>query len=202
MGVNGTSSRTSVQFVNAPSCNVHLGLVNPVEFCSDNNLRVFVPCFTYGDPLQTSGATAANLSANADALVSIPYGVSSSTFQGEQMITKAGNIGTVWGLAYNKYNKKLFLSAVLKRHAGLGPLGLGGLYVMNYTNSASPTVSNFINVSTIGINVGTIATNSVRGLQADKTQPSRDTQAFAAIGKVGIGDMDVSDDGNKLWLTN
>ncbi|MCA0228947.1 MAG: DUF11 domain-containing protein [Bacteroidetes bacterium] len=204
LGVNGTNSRTSVQFVNAPSCNVHLGIVNPVEFCSDNNLKVFVPCFTYGDPLIASqqGVSAANLSANADALVSIPYRVSSSTFQGEQMITNAGKIGTVWGLAYNKYTKRLFLSAVLKRHAGLGPLGLGGLYVMNYTNSASPTVSNFIDVSTIGIPVGTIASNSTRGLQADKTQPSRDTQAFAAIGKVGIGDMDISDDGNKLWLTN
>ena len=204
LGVNGTNSRTSVQFVNAPSCNIHLGIVNPVEYCSGSNLRVFVPCFTYGDPLISSqqGVSAANLSANADALVSIPYRVSSSTFQGEQMITNAGKIGTIWGLSYNKYTKKLFLSAVLKRHAGLGPLGLGGLYVMDYTNSASPTVSNFINVSTIGINVGTIATNSARGLQADKTQPSRDQQSFSAIGKVGIGDMDVSDDGNKLWLTN
>ena len=201
-GINGTNSRTSVQFVSAPNCNIHLGIVNPIEYCSGTNLRVFVPCFTYGDPLQTTGATAANLSANADALVSIPYGVSSSTFQGEQMITNAGKIGTIWGLAYNKYTKRMFLSAVLKRHAGLGPAGLGGIYVVNYSNSASPTVSTLVDVSSIGINVGTIPTNTARGLQADKTQPSHDTPAFSGIGKLGIGDMDISEDGNILWLTN
>ena len=196
-GMQGADSRTTVQFVEAPDCSVDLGLINPIDFCSDNGLRVFVPCFTYGDPL-VSGS-----SANADALVSIPYGVSSNTFQGEQPMSKASQIGTVWGLAYNKYTKVLFQSAVLKRHAGLGPLGLGGLYVTDYTNPGAPVTSQFVNVSTdLGISVGSIATNSDRGLVADKTQPSRDAQAFPLIGKSGIGDIDISEDGNTLWLVN
>jgi uncharacterized repeat protein (TIGR01451 family) len=209
LGVNGIGSRTSVQFVSAPACNVNLGIVNPIEFCSDNNLRVFVPCFVYGDPLPTTGATAANLSGNADALVSFPYGVTAGigttnpVYFDEKMIAKASQIGTIWGLAYNKYTKRLFQSAVVKRHAGLGPQGLGGLYVTNYSNPASPTTASFVNVTTdLGINIGTIASNSTRGLQADKTQPSRDTDAFAKIGKVGMGDLDISEDGNTLWFVN
>lgn len=209
LGVNGIGSRTSVQFVSAPACNVNLGIVNPIEFCSDNNLRVFVPCFVYGDPLPTTGATAANLSGNADALVSFPYGVTAGigttnpVYFDEKMIAKASQIGTIWGLAYNKYTKRLFQSAVVKRHAGLGPQGLGGLYVTNYSNPASPTTTSFVNVTTdLGINIGTIASNSTRGLQADKTQPSRDTDAFAKIGKVGMGDLDISEDGNTLWFVN
>lgn len=212
LGVNGVGSRTSVQFVSAPACNVNLGIVNPIDYCSDNNLRVFVPCFVYGDPLPTTGATAANLSGNADALVSIPYGITAGIgttpplYFDEKGIAKASQIGTVWGLAYNKYTKRLFQSAVLKRHAGLGPQGLGGLYVTNYTNPASPTTTSFLNVTTdLGISIGTIAPNSGtggRGLQADKTQPSRDTDGFAKIGKVGIGDLDISEDGNVLWFVN
>ncbi|WP_158550033.1 SdrD B-like domain-containing protein [Runella aurantiaca] len=212
LGINGTNSRTSVQFVSAPACNVNLGLINPIDYCTDNNLRIFVPCFAYGDPLLTSGATSANLSGNADALASIPYGITAGVsttnalFFDEKGIAKASQIGTIWGLAYNKYTKRLFQSAVLKRHAGLGPQGLGGLYVTNYTNAATPTTTSFLNVTTdLGVSVGTIANNSGsggRGLQADKTLPSRDNDAFSKIGKVGLGDLDISDDGNKLWFVN
>lgn len=212
LGVNGVGSRTSVQFVGAPTCNVNLGIVNPIDYCSDNNLRVFVPCFTYGDPLLTpSNVSSENLSANADALVSIPYGVTAGIgttqpiYFDERSIAKASVIGTVWGLAYNKYTKRLFQSAVLKRHAGLGLQGLGGIYVTNYTNSVMPSTAPFLNVTTdLGINVGTIPNNGTggRGLQADKTLPSRDTEAFSKIGKVGLGDLDISEDGNKLWLVN
>lgn len=91
----------------------------------------------------------------------------------------------------------------MKRHAGLGPQGLGGIYVTNYTNPALPVTASFLNVTTdLGINIGTVASNSTRGLQADKTLPSRDNDAFAKIGKVGMGDLDISDDGNTLWFVN
>ncbi len=104
LGVNGVGSRTSVQFVSAPTCNINLGIVNPIDYCSDNNQWVFVPCFVYGDPLPTTGATAANLSGNADALVSIPYGITAGIgttpplYFDEKAIAKASQIGTVWGI--------------------------------------------------------------------------------------------------------
>ncbi|WP_310590813.1 SdrD B-like domain-containing protein, partial [Arsenicibacter rosenii] len=196
LGVNGNDSRTSVQFVAAPRCNVNLGINNPVDYCS-NNPVVFVPCYVNGNPLAGGNA------GTADALVTIPYGVSSATsFTGEVPIATASQIGSIWGLAYNKYTKRLFLSAMLKRHAGLGPLGLGGIYVTNYANPASPTTTSFLNVTAIGINVGTIASNTARGLAADVGTPNYDIQAFSAVGKVGIGDLEISDDGDKLWLTN
>ncbi|TDB67309.1 SdrD B-like domain-containing protein [Arundinibacter roseus] len=198
LGVSGTDSRTSVQFVNAPDCGVDLGIINPIDFCSDQNLNVFVPCFTYGDPLVVGSS-----SYDSDALVTIPYGVSSLTFEGEAPIAKASEVGTIWGLAYNKYTRKLFQSATLKRHAGLGPLGLGGLYVTDYSIPAAPTTSPFLNVKDdLGIEIGSIDSNSDRGLVGDRTQPSRDSQSFAEIGKIGIGDLDISDDGNKLWFVN
>ncbi|WP_375448407.1 SdrD B-like domain-containing protein [uncultured Fibrella sp.] len=195
-GVNGADSRTSVQFVQAPACDINLGVSNPADYCS-NTPDVFVPCYVYGDPL-----IAGSSSANSAALVSIPYGVSSMTFQGEKELALASKIGTVWGSAYNKLTKRLFLSAVLKRHAGLGPAGLGGLYVTDYTNPSAPVTSTFLSVSTIGINVGSIASNAARGLLGDKTLASRDAQSFSVTAKVGIGDLEISEDGNKLWLMN
>lgn len=190
---NGLNSSTSVQFISSPSCGVNFGVSNPSNYCGDSNLSVFIPCFVYGDPL-VSGST----SANSDALVSFPYGLSSSTYLNINHLALASQVGTIWGSAYQKNVKKLFVSSVLKRHAGLGALGLGGIYTIDVSNNVSP----FINVSTIGVNVGTIPSNSVRGLVGDKTLPSTDSLAFINSGKVGIGDLDISEDGNRLWFTN
>jgi len=39
-------------------------------------------------------------------------------------LAKNKQTGTVWGLAYDKKNQIIYASALLKRHCGLGPLGL------------------------------------------------------------------------------
>ncbi|GAB2601343.1 SdrD B-like domain-containing protein [Spirosoma areae] len=196
LGVNGADSRSTVQFVNGPDCTVDLGIFNPLDYCS-NTPQIFVPCYVNGDPL-IAGSSAAE----SPAFVSFPYGVSSLTFEGENMLALAGQIGTTWGVAYNRATKKIFQSAVLKRHAGLGPAGLGGIYVTDFTNPGSSTTTTFLSVSDIGIDVGTIASNADRGLPGDKTQSSYDPQTFSQIGKIGIGDLEITEDGNKLWLMN
>ena len=91
----------------------------------------------------------------------------------------------------------------LKRHAGLGPDGLGAIYITDFSNPASPATSTFLNVATdLSINVGNIPSNSARGLVGDKTQPSRDSLAFVRTGKVGMGDLEISEDGNTLYFIN
>lgn len=102
-------------------------------------------------------------------------------------------IGSVWAKSWNKFKKKMFVSAVLKRHSGFGPLGIGGIYMVDYTNQASPVFSNFIDVTTLGIDVGqgVIPSNVARGMGASKTSPNTDAQSFAYIGKAGIGGIDV-----------
>ncbi|MFN8000789.1 MAG: hypothetical protein U0X75_07215 [Acidobacteriota bacterium] len=61
-------------------------------------------------------------------------------------LATARQVGSVWGVAYNKFTKKVFTSAMLRRHVGLGPQGLGGMYVTDMTVPASATTSNFIDV--------------------------------------------------------
>lgn len=117
-------------------------------------------------------------------------------------IATASQVGSVWAHAWNKYHSRLFSAAFLKRHTGLGPLGLGGIYTVDYSVPASPVVSNFIDVSTIGINVGSVGSNTTRGLSATKTTPNGDPTTFDMVGKAGIGGMDLSEDGNTLYLMN
>jgi hypothetical protein len=51
--------------------------------------------------------------------------------------------------------------------------------------------------------VGVIGTNSTnRGLPANKATRHRDPAAFGQVGKVSLGDMDISDDGQYLFVVN
>ncbi|WP_460950635.1 SdrD B-like domain-containing protein, partial [Spirosoma daeguense] len=201
---NNVDGRTTVQFVNAPDCSIDLGMLNPANYCQANP-KVFVPRYVNGNPLGggTAGSLSAFLSSNdVDSSSFTPgspgSGLYTSTAPPVQMVA-ASQVGALWGVAYNRQTGTIFSSAVLRRHAGLGTLGLGGIYTINPATNA---VSNFLNVSTIGINVGSVGSNTDRGLPASTTATSYDTDAFSQIGKTGIGGLTISDAGNQLYFVN
>ena len=191
---NGADGRTNVQFVDAPDCHVDLGVLDPNDYCQTNPM-LFVPCFVNGDPLL--GGTAGT----ADAAVMFPYentGIAGqSGYLAPSHVATASQVGTLWGTAYNRDTKRAFQSATLKRHSGLGPLGIGGIYVTDFSNLAAPVVSNFIDVEAdLGIDVDNpasqVPSNAARALPADKTAPSNDPDIISHIGRSGLGDIDIS----------
>lgn len=150
-------------------------------------------------------------------------------------------IGPTWGVAYSKQANKIFTSALVKRHVGLGSLGSGGIYMLTPT-ATSFTVNSFYDMdanshrtraaasapaygegtsysiaadnSTVTYlgsvdaltgkpaGLGVIGTNVQRGLTSDPLDPSFDPAAFDQVGKVGLGDIDISDDGKFLFVMN
>jgi hypothetical protein len=193
--VSGSNGKTTTQFVKSANCNVDLGLLDPNDYCQSQP-KVFVPCYVYGDPLPSGSP-----SGMRDALVSFNYGTTGVKDMSKiNLISNADSIGTIWGLAYDKYKKMLYGTASLKRHAGLGPQGLGGLYIINTANNSVNGID--LAAAPYNINFGTIPTNSARGLSTDATLPSADSLAFAATGKIGIGDLEISEDGKTLFFVN
>jgi len=180
---DGGGANTSVQFVTAAASDVDFGLHNPADF-SQIEPPVLTSHFICGS------ITAAG---TQDAIVSIPYDASGNnpaiTIEGEK-----STVGSVWGLAYDKTNKKLFSSAFLKRHSGLGSGGLGAIYSTDVTSSANATL--FVTIP----NVGSI-NEAARDL-GDQNVQSQDEEAFGKVGKVGLGDIDISDDDKFLYVTN
>ena len=198
---NGTNGRTTTQFVSAASCTVDLGVLNQTDYCQTMP-DIFLPCYVNGDPL-TGGSAAGAI----DAFVRLPYGASGLTPPITQ-VANAAQVGSLWGVAYDKKRNKVYSSAFLRRHAGMGPLGLGGIYI---TDGTTNVTSNLIDVqATLGIDVGSQnagdpffgQTNSVRGLNASPTASSYDPVSFSLIGKVGMGDLDISEDSDFLYFTN
>ncbi|MBC8151485.1 MAG: hypothetical protein H7Z72_01100, partial [Bacteroidetes bacterium] len=106
-------------------------------------------------------------------------------------------VGTVWGLAYQKESKKLFSAAFIKRHAGLGPQGTGGIYVTDVTTGAT---SNFFKLDDFaGLSAGP---DPHVGLPSVTTKPNYDAATYAQVGKMGLGDIELSEDGTVLYVVN
>ena len=199
----GTDNGSSVQFLQTGSC-ANLGLAYPADYCQTNP-PLTTNCYVPGDPLQTTGD-----SHDADVIVTIDYN-SVGEFSDNDYDAFSDQVGSTWGLGYQRSTQRVFAGAFIKRHTGIGPAGEDAIYVLDYGNldaNGNPTTSTFVNLNNLGISTGTVGTgatpaarNLSRGLTDDVTDGSDgDPLAFAPVGKVGIGDVDVSEDEQTLYV--
>ncbi|MBN8826022.1 MAG: DUF11 domain-containing protein [Spirosoma sp.] len=179
---------TSVQFVTAgnTATNINFAVNLPNDYCQDNP-KLVTACYVNGD---------ANTTTPVDALVSWNYNDSGTTTTNEKTLSTKAQIGSGWGIAYSRTRKLVYTAAFLKRHVAVGPGGLGAIYVSN-PNSTTTGASVFITIP----NAGTIASNSTRGLGAPSAI-NADPTAFPLVGAIGLGDLDISDDEQYLYVTN
>ncbi|MVM40444.1 hypothetical protein GO730_26915 [Spirosoma sp. HMF3257] len=203
-GPYGAGSGTTVQFVKAPAEQVNLGINYPADYCQRTGIRLVVPCYINGNTqlsVDSDGnpVTDELLAAKGDALVSLDYtanGVAgASNFPPDHLAT-GGEVGAVWGVAYQRRSKTVFSAATVKRHMSFGPLGTGGIYL---TNMTTKTTSSFLDVKSLGIDTGD---DPHSGLFADKTQASADPGSMKAMGRLSIGGMDMAEDDKTLYFIN
>ena len=200
----GTNNGTTVQFTKPGSCTTNLGINLPGDYCQANPFIV-VPCYQNG--LRTNNTQ--------PALVAFPYNASGNIGP-ETTNATISAVGATWGTDYQAAKKRLFAGAFLKRHVDLGSQGVGGLYVLDYTNSATaPAISSFDlqgvtpatgpaidlgNISRMVSTSGLAAANFQ--LSATASAPNIDLDAYMKIGKTSLGDVDLDQTGNTLWTVN
>ncbi|MFY7880538.1 MAG: SdrD B-like domain-containing protein [Lacibacter sp.] len=83
--------------------------------------------------------------------------------------------------------------------------GNSSSYTLNNggTNSTQVTYNGAVDpASGQPVGFGVIGTNTDRGLSGDFTTQSNDPAAFDQVGKVGLGDLEISDDGRFLFAVN
>lgn len=189
----GKAGTTTAFFVAAPASGVDVGLNVPTDFCQDNP-EVVTSRFLQGDPLAPGSVAGAD-----DAIVSLPYDRSSPP----ATLATGSQVGAVWGLAYQRSSRSFFAAAVLKRHAGFGPQGIGGIYRVDLS-SGSPVVSDFVDLADLGVPVGAdprgVAGQDPPGNGPTGNEPGLDNLAYEQAGKVGIGDIDIEEETGRLWV--
>ncbi len=196
----GGQKNSSVRFVTAPNSNVDFGLHNPADF-SNPNPDLVTPKYINGNPFASGNDVAYD-----GALYLFPNTASGVIGNGGtpySTIATQGQIGSTWGVAYDRYGKKLYMAAHYKRHAPLGPGETGGqIFSVANIGAAPGTPTTFMDLTVLGINVGAIETNAQRQLSPLKGQASPDLNSFDRVGKVALGDLDISDDGKHLYVVN
>ncbi|MEZ4615159.1 MAG: discoidin domain-containing protein [Caldilineaceae bacterium] len=189
---------TSVQFVDPTNgATANAGFQEPVNYVQANPdvFTIYIP----------TGSSTAETSRS---LVRFPYtssGLSPQTTSANTsnttQVASFSQIGTTWGLAYARTTRKAYSAAFLKRHSGLiSGQGneLGNIWVSDVDANTS---QQFVNLSPT-INVGSIGSDASRSINGNRTQPSQDVAAFDQIGKIGLGDLDISADEKTLYVVS
>ncbi len=209
----GAQANTSVVFAAVPAggslSGIDVAVNDPVEFCQANP-GMAVPCYVDGDPLDaTPGPPGTILSGDVEALVSFNYNSQGNPFDGSPgapaqatEIALASEIGSTWGVAYQRTTQRLFAASFIKRYVGLGPgESTGTIFIVDPSGINPPT--EFIDLNDIaGIDTGSIGTNAARGLPNAPGNFYIDPVALPAVATLGLGDIDISADDSTLWTVN
>ncbi|MBL7780225.1 MAG: T9SS type A sorting domain-containing protein [Saprospiraceae bacterium] len=225
-GQGGAAYGTSVQFITGQQSGVKFAINYPGQWVENPDPTIMLPCYSFGEPTFGGNAGA------APAFISYPYsrnGIPQSHSGGypgvpnPNLLATIGEVGSLYGVAFSRPAQKVFTSAVLRRHAAFGPLGSGGIYLVDPFSAAADKTTDWLNLDAIGIwtynhagsypafpgnntspngQNGFIGTSLQRGLGANNHDPSTDYAAGDQVGKVSIGDIDISDDGRYLYVTN
>ncbi len=97
-------------------------------------------------------------------------------------------VGTTFGLAYDKYRTRLFQSAFARRYAPYGPKGAGAIYTVPVNGSGAPKL--FARVPAAAVT------------PHDTADMIKDPGFTDAPGKESIGGLALSEDGSTLYAVN
>jgi hypothetical protein len=194
----GASSGTTVQFINDGGGQANLAIHVPSEY-SQNQPDAVTNCYVNGDTNLTTPTVGDAEAGALDVLVKFPYQPVAAS--GANTYLAKGNVmGMTWGLAYQRASKFVFSGAFMKRHSSFGPNGPGALYKTDLSG-ATPATSVFLDLDAAPFNYN-FGADPHSGLPVNPATPNHDPNSFDAVGKVGIGDVDLSEDEKTLWLVN
>ncbi len=194
-GPHGSQNGTTIQFVpEGGAANVDLGVNDPAEYCQ-NLPFLSTSCFVNGNPLGGGNV------GTRTSLVSVRYDATDVDPAAQRSVTLARETGTIWGLGYQRSSNILFAAAMAKRHSGFGPLGTGGIYAIriNPLTGERVSVAPWVDLNTLNIPTGA---DPHTGLPAQANLPSNDPATFDAVGKIAIGDLEISEDEQTMFVMN
>jgi hypothetical protein len=205
--LNNASSST--QFVTDASTNVNFAINIPCDYCENNPTLVTSRFVGSGldnvtaalsFPFQ-SGITAPGGADGTAEFVPTTYGLD----------FKSQDIGSVWGSSFAKQKRTVFFAAFQKRHAAYakttadtnGLNGSGRIYFANKPTSATGPAT--VTVPSLLVDLETLFPGSSKPA-GDNHDPAigwdNDNPAYGRVGRVGFGDVAVSQDESTLYAVS
>jgi hypothetical protein len=198
-GPEGAGSGTTVQFATTPATAVDLGINRPSQFCQPaEQLRLVTTCYVFGDQqIDDPVVVDVPYTAGADYVVGRP-GADYNAPTGHALAVPARAVGSTWGIATQRSTQRIFVAAFVKRHAGLGPFGTGAIYLLD-ANAPDGDATLFLDLNALfGPNTAGVDTRAgVANLDYRV-----DGATYDAVGRTGLGDIDMFEDDRTLYLMN
>lgn len=178
----GLDHKSELRHELGASCNINFGLVTEASLIGDNP-DLAITCFVQGEN---------GTNDDKETIVGIESQFFSSTTSSTPAypIMSKGQTGSVWGLAFDKKQQNLYSAAFIKQYAELGSGGMDAIYITSMKTQPY-TVSTFVKLSELGINMPSLA-------QTDVVDCTYGVQ----VGKTGLGGMEISPNGKKLYIIN
>ncbi|MBK8192346.1 MAG: hypothetical protein IPK76_03825 [Lewinellaceae bacterium] len=181
----GAAGGTSVQIATAGATGVNMGLTNPNEYCQDNP-KIVTSCYLEGPNTGNGG----------DVLIAMNFNTPVTPVGHE---ATGAQIGTTYGLAYQRSSDIMFAAAFQKRFSGFGPGGPGAIYRSNAPTNNATNGSVFLDL------------NALFGSPVAGTDPHvwtlsggeyTDNPSFNEVGRMSFGDLEISEDELSLYVIN
>ena len=175
---------TTVQFIDISAgnvANVNAGFLNPAQY-SIAAPQVVVPYWERGDQSTNNNPVISGhaYTANGTGVALNPY-------------ANASQVGTIFGLAYQTQSGVLFGGTYIRRGSGVGSTNTtGAIYKISGTGAPAA----FLDLTNI---VTTGANPHPNGAGHNFTL---DTATYPQVGKIGLGDLEISDDEETLYAVN
>lgn len=193
--VVGSNSASLVMFADISAGNVagmDAALYHEGDYCG--NPRIVTSCFVPRFPV-----IGTPYDANQSAVVYYPYNTDARNgFFTETMLATDAQVGTTFGLAYQTSSQTMFVASYVRRGSGQGSAdSTGAIYSLPL--AGVPAVFMDLN-GFAGINTGVNPHSNTN--PPNTTFWLRDTAAYSQVGKIGLGDMEISEDDRTLYVMN
>ncbi|MGL6073567.1 MAG: SdrD B-like domain-containing protein [Fimbriiglobus sp.] len=224
-GPRGIDSGSTVQFrPDGGSTDLNTGIVIPNDY-SVNNPLVATNTYLFGASSRTTPTTQPNDAPNAalSALSGQLYSYGGTTNFGNptssEFTVPYSQLGATFGLGFDRFGRNLYNSSYTKRHTGYGPgatagtISNGVVYRIPVPTGASGALTAtpyadlnaIFGANTAGVNHRLGNPTGTPPVFYDYDRDRGDAggnQGWDAVGKTSLGGLDVSDDGQFIFVMN
>lgn len=198
---------SSVQFISAATTTADFRINNPDNYSQPNPMVIRIQNYA-GPHTNNAGDGAFNGSYynTGQILDPVANGGTIKEFSDNPAV------GTTYGLAYSRKSKRLYASAVVRNYFGTkidaanGDGGFDDIHTFTFSDPSPATPSTAtltqgasIDLSVLGVNMGT---DPRPAAITGTTQYVDNATLYQKVGKIGIGDIDISSDGDTLFVVN
>jgi len=196
----GTDSRSATQITIAGTCNNSLGISQVECYCEDDPF-IIVPCYVEGlyNGTYTAETAVAKLLVSADGHDFV--GTTKTADYEASLIATHGQVGSVYGIAWQNTQERYYIAAFHKRYVGFGPNGPDAIYQMDMSGNVTGVIE-LDNLLGSANTTGTDVHDFTPAANGHVYDLGTGDSSFDGVGKIGFGDLTFSADKNTLYVVN